>query len=68
VEMVWAAYGISVVMKPTDEMSVHSDFMFIIDPNHDLRWVIPDNPLTNWAGQHSAETELLNLLHQVGVR
>jgi cytochrome oxidase Cu insertion factor (SCO1/SenC/PrrC family) len=67
-EMVWAAYGISVVMKPSDEMSVHSDFMFIIDPNHYLKWVIPDNPLTNWAGQHSAETELLNLLHQVGVR
>ena len=67
-EKVWAAYGISVIMKSTDKMSIHSDFMFIIDPTQHLRWVIPDSPLSNWAGQHSAETELLILLRQTGMR
>ena len=54
-------------MTPTDKMSIHSDYMFIITPQGRLKWIIPDEPLANWAGQHSAESELLNLLHQSGV-
>ena len=65
---VWAAYGISVIMKPTDKMSIHSDFVFIIDPTGHLKWVIPDNPLSNWSGQRSAVSELLRLLHRSGIR
>ena len=67
VQKVWKTYGIGVSMTPTDKMSIHSDYMFIITPHGRLTWVIPDEPLANWAGQHSAESELLNLLHQSGV-
>ncbi len=68
VAKVWSTYGISVIMKRTDKMSIHSDFMFIIDPSGHLKWVIPDDPLSNWLGQRSAVSELLSLLHQSGVR
>jgi cytochrome oxidase Cu insertion factor (SCO1/SenC/PrrC family) len=67
VQKVWGAYGIGVSMVPTDKMSIHSDLMFIITPHGRLTWIIPDEPLANWAGQHSAESELLSLLHQSGV-
>jgi cytochrome oxidase Cu insertion factor (SCO1/SenC/PrrC family) len=67
VQKVWSHYGIGVSMTPTDKMSIHSDYMFIISPQGRLKWIIPDEPLANWAGQHSAESELLNLLHQSGV-
>jgi cytochrome oxidase Cu insertion factor (SCO1/SenC/PrrC family) len=67
VRKVWNSYGIGVSMTPTDKMSIHSDYMFIITPKGRLKWIIPDEPLANWAGQHSAESELLNLLHQSGV-
>jgi cytochrome oxidase Cu insertion factor (SCO1/SenC/PrrC family) len=67
VRKVWNTYGIGVSMTPTDKMSIHSDYMFIITPKDRLKWIIPDEPLANWAGQHSAESELLNLLHQSGV-
>jgi cytochrome oxidase Cu insertion factor (SCO1/SenC/PrrC family) len=67
VRKVWNSYGIGVSMTPTDKMSIHSDYMFIISPTDRLKWIIPDEPLANWAGQHSAESELLNLLHQSSV-
>jgi cytochrome oxidase Cu insertion factor (SCO1/SenC/PrrC family) len=67
VRKVWNSYGIGVSMTPTDKMSIHSDYMFIISPHDRLKWIVPDEPLANWAGQHSAESELLNLLHQSGV-
>jgi cytochrome oxidase Cu insertion factor (SCO1/SenC/PrrC family) len=67
VQKVWNSYGIGVTMTPTAKMSIHSDYMFIITPQGRLKWIIPDEPLENWAGQHSAESELLNLLHETGV-
>jgi cytochrome oxidase Cu insertion factor (SCO1/SenC/PrrC family) len=67
VQKVWSHYGIGVSMTPTDKMSIHSDYMFIISPQGRLKWIVPDEPLANWAGQHSAESELLNLLHESGV-
>ena len=67
VRAVWNDYGISVTMKPTDKMSIHADFMFIIDPRGRLKWVIPDDPLSSWSGERSAVSELLSLLHQSGV-
>src|SRR5665213_3142693 len=67
VRKVWSSYGIGVSMVPTDKMSIHSNLMFIITPQGRLDWIIPDDPLSNWAGQHSAESELLSLLHQSGV-
>ena len=65
---VWRAYGISVTMKPTDQMSVHSDFMFIIGANQHLHWIIPDDPLASSAGTASAVAELHSLLWYEGVR
>ncbi len=67
VEKVWSAYSISVVAKRTDKMGIHSDYVFIVDPRGQLKWVIPDNPLGNWSGPRSAVSELLSLLHQCAV-
>ena len=66
-EKVWRSYGIGVTMAPTAKMSIHSDYMFIIAANGRLKWIIPDDPLANWAGQHSAESELMTLLRESGV-
>jgi cytochrome oxidase Cu insertion factor (SCO1/SenC/PrrC family) len=68
VQAVWNAYGVSVVMKPTDKMSVHSDFMFIINGSGRLRWVIPDDPLASSPGTASAVSELKALLRLEGIR
>ena len=54
-------------MAPSAKMSIHSDYMFIINSRGRLKWIVPDDPLANWAGQHSAESELLTLLHESGV-
>jgi hypothetical protein len=54
-------------MKPTDKMSIHSDYMFIINPKGRLKWIIPDDPAHSWAIENSSESELLNLLHQSGL-
>src|SRR5664280_230797 len=67
VQKVWHSFGIGVTMTPTTKMSIHSDYMFIINPRGRLKWIVPDEPLANWAGQHSAESELLTLLHESGV-
>ncbi len=64
---VWEDYGISVSNVPGDEMSIHSDYMFIISPQGDVRWIVPDDPLTGVSGQESTESELLSLLHQSGL-
>jgi cytochrome oxidase Cu insertion factor (SCO1/SenC/PrrC family) len=64
---VWNRYGISVTNEPGDIMSIHSDYMFIIKPSGRLRFIIPDDPLANSAGQQSSESELLTLLHQAGL-
>jgi cytochrome oxidase Cu insertion factor (SCO1/SenC/PrrC family) len=64
---VWADYGISVTNVPGSEMSIHSDYMFIISPKGDVRWIIPDDPLAGVAGQESTESELLTLLHDSGL-
>jgi len=67
VKKVWSHYGVGVTMKPTDKMSIHSDYMFIVSPQGTLRWIIPDDPLASKAGQASAETELKSLLASEGI-
>lgn len=62
VRKVWNSYGIGVTMTPTDKMSIHSDFMFIINAKGTLRWIIPDDPLSSTSGQASAVSELRGLL------
>lgn len=65
---VWANYGIEVSMKRTDKMSIHSDYFYIINPALRLKWVMADNPLASWAGQHSGAQEIVQLLNRMGVR
>jgi cytochrome oxidase Cu insertion factor (SCO1/SenC/PrrC family) len=65
---VWRAYGIGVTNEPGIAMSVHSDFMFIINPSGRIRWIVPDDPLSGVAGQESTEGELLSLLAKSGLR
>lgn len=64
---VWGNYGVTVSMKPTDKMSVHSDLMFIITPKGRLHWVIPDDPIATSSGTSSAVSELKALLAIEGV-
>ncbi len=64
---VWREYGISVSNEPGVAMSIHSDFMFIINPAGRIRWIIPDDPLSGVAGQESTESELLSLLAKSGL-
>jgi cytochrome oxidase Cu insertion factor (SCO1/SenC/PrrC family) len=67
VRKVWNKYGIGVSMTRTDKMSIHSDFMFIINAKGSLRWIIPDDPLSSSSGQASAVSELRSLLASVNV-
>ncbi len=64
---VWRSYGISVTNEPGSIMSIHSDYMFIINGHDRLKWIIPDDPLKNVAGQESTEVELMTLLHKAGL-
>jgi cytochrome oxidase Cu insertion factor (SCO1/SenC/PrrC family) len=67
VQEVWKSYGIGVSMTSKDKMSIHSDFMFLISPKGELRWVIPDDPLSSSSGVASAVSELRGLLSSMGV-
>jgi cytochrome oxidase Cu insertion factor (SCO1/SenC/PrrC family) len=67
VRKVWASYGIGVSMTKSDVMSIHSDYMFIINAKHQVRWVIPDDPIASSSGRASAVSELRDLLADEGV-
>ncbi len=67
VRSVWGKFGISVTMAKTDKMSIHSDFMFIINAHHVLKWIIPDDPIASNSGSASAVSELRILLADVGI-
>lgn len=41
--------------------------MVIINGRDQLKWIIPDDPLKDIAGQESTESELLTLLHKAGL-
>ena len=67
VSAVWDTFGVTVSMKRTDKMSIHSDLMFIINPSNTIRWVIPDDPIASAAGTSSAVSELESLLALEGI-
>jgi cytochrome oxidase Cu insertion factor (SCO1/SenC/PrrC family) len=67
VQKVWASYGIGVTMTKSDVMSIHSDYMFIVNSKYLVKWVIPDDPISSTSGQASAVSELRNLLADEGV-
>jgi cytochrome oxidase Cu insertion factor (SCO1/SenC/PrrC family) len=67
VQKVWASYGIGVTMTKSDVMSIHSDYMFIVNSKNLVKWVIPDDPLSSSSGQASAVSELRDLLADEGV-
>lgn len=64
---VWHSYGISVTNEPGEIMSVHSDYIFIINGNDRLKWIVNDDPLKSVASQESTEAELMTLLHKAGL-
>ena len=68
VRKIWASYGIGVSMTKSDVMSIHSDSMFIINSKNQVKWVIPDDPISSSSGQASAVSELRVLLADEGVR
>jgi len=41
VRNVWHSYGIGVTMAPSAKMSIHSDYMFIINSRGRLKWIVP---------------------------
>ena len=67
VQKVWASYGIGVTMTKSDVMSIHSDYMFIVNSQYLVKWVIPDDPISSTSGQASAVSELRDLLADEGV-
>lgn len=64
---VWYKYGVGVSMTKADAMSIHADFMFIISPEGKLKWIIPDDPLSNVALTSSTVSELKSLLATQGI-
>jgi len=67
VSAVWRNYGVSVSMKRTAKMSIHSDLMFVITPAHRIHWIVPDDPIASASGTSSAVSELKALLALQGV-
>jgi len=67
VQAVWRAYGVTVTIHPGDTMSIHSDVVDIIDPQGNVRVVVPDDPVGGGAGTASTVVALLTALHQAGL-
>jgi cytochrome oxidase Cu insertion factor (SCO1/SenC/PrrC family) len=65
-QAVWRDYGIQVEMRRTDKMSVHTDVVYVIDPNGIIRATVPDDPVSG-AGIDSAVTELTAALANTGL-
>ncbi len=64
---VWNAYGIGVSNERGFAMSVHADYLYVIDPHGYVRWIVPDDPGRGGAQTTSTVTELLGLLGQIGL-
>ncbi len=64
---VWKEYGIGVTMNKSDAMSIHSDYMFLINSKGILNWVIPDQPIASSSSQASTVAELKSLLDTEGI-
>jgi cytochrome oxidase Cu insertion factor (SCO1/SenC/PrrC family) len=64
---VWKEYGIGVTMNKSDAMSIHSDYMFLINSKGILNWVIPDQPVASSSSQASTVAELKSLLDTEGI-
>jgi len=67
VSAVWRDFGVSVSMKRTAKMSIHSDLMFIISREGRIHWIVPDDPIASVSGTSSAVSELRALLALEGV-
>lgn len=65
---VWSEYGIGVTMTRTDAMSIHADYLFIVNAKGHLKWVIPDDPVSSVSVKASSVTEIMSLLATQGVK
>jgi cytochrome oxidase Cu insertion factor (SCO1/SenC/PrrC family) len=64
---VWSAYGVGVSATPADVMSIHEDLMFIVSSKGQLKWIIPDDPLSTESLTASSVAEIKDLLATQGV-
>ena len=64
---VWAEYGIGVTATPTDAMSIHDDYMYIVSSSGKLKWIIPDDPPDEKSLNISTVAELKTLLATQGI-
>lgn len=64
---VWAEYGIGVTATPTDAMSIHDDYMYIVSSSGRLKWIIPDDPPNAQSLNISTVAELKTLLATQGI-
>ena len=65
---VWNAYGIGVSNERGFAMSIHADYLYLIDSRGYVRWLVPDDPGRGGAQTTSTVEELLGLLDQIGLR
>ncbi len=64
---VWSNYGITVEMTPTDAMSIHSDYMYIVNPHGRMKWVFHDDPGSGGAVAVSSVAQIKSLLATQGI-
>jgi cytochrome oxidase Cu insertion factor (SCO1/SenC/PrrC family) len=64
---VWAEYGIGVTATPTDAMSIHDDYMYIVNAKGRLKWIIPDDPSASTSVKVSSVAQIVSLLATEGV-
>jgi len=64
---VWSEYGIGVTMTRTDAMSIHDDYMYIVNAKGRLKWIIPDDPSASQSVKVSSVAQIVSLLATQGV-
>jgi cytochrome oxidase Cu insertion factor (SCO1/SenC/PrrC family) len=64
---VWSEYGIGVTMTRTDAMSIHDDYMYIVNAQGRLKWIIPDDPSVSASLKVSSVAQIISLLATQGV-
>jgi len=64
---VWSEYGIGVTMTRTDAMSIHDDYMYIVNAKGRLKWIIPDDPSASQSVKVSSVAQIVSLLATQGL-
>ena len=54
-------------MTRTDAMSIHDDYMYIVNAQGRLKWIIPDDPSVSASVKVSSVAQIISLLATQGV-